>query len=170
MKLPWDGKRLGELLKRYQYVLLVLAVGLGLLLWPSGGDGGETAGEEAAVQTVDWTAQTEALERRLAETLSQIEGVGQAEVVLTLRSSARQILATDQNGEESATVVVSAGSSRQEAVSVQELYPEYRGALVVCDGGGDSQIQLQVLQAVQALTGLNANQISICERTGGSQE
>ena len=53
---------------------------------------------------------------------------------------------------------------------VQELYPEYRGALVVCDGGGDSQIQLQVLQAVQALTGLNANQISICERTGGSQE
>lgn len=166
MKLPWDNKKLGELLKRYQYVLLVLAVGLGLLLWPGEG-GGNTQAEdwdEAQGQTV----QVAELEERLANALSRIEGVGEATVVLTLERGTQQVLATDRKGEEEETVVVSAGSGQQQAVTVQEIYPRFQGALVVCAGGGDPQVKLQVLQAVEALTGLNANQISICEGTGGN--
>lgn len=162
---PSPGQ-LGELLKRYQAVLLVLAVGLALLLWPQG----ETVGEQSAPELAETTAdfQVEALEQRLSAALSKIEGVGDCTVVLTLESGARQVLATDQKGEDQETVVVSAGSGQQQAVTVQQISPKFQGALVVCAGGGNSQVKLQVLQAVEALTGLNANQISICEGTGGS--
>ena len=166
MKVSWDSGRLKGLFQRYQAVLLVLAVGLALLLWPQGTENG--AEPETQPETSDSAFQVEALEQRLAAALSQIQGVGEATVVLTLESGARQVLATDQKGEDQETGVVSAGSGQQQAVTVQQIGPSFQGALVVCDGGGDPQVKLQVLQAVEALTGLNANQISICEGTGGN--
>ena len=166
MKVSWNSGRLKQLFQRYQAVLLVLAVGLALLLWPQGSDTGEES--QAQPETSASEFQVEALEQRLAAALSQIQGVGEATVVLTLESGTRQVLATDQKGEDQETVVVSAGSGQQQAVTVQQIGPSFQGALVVCDGGGDPQVKLQVLQAVEALTGLNANQISICEGTGGN--
>lgn len=88
-------------------------------------------------------------------------------VVLTVKSGARQILAQDSNqsAEESATstVVVSTGSGTENAVVVQQIYPQYQGALVVCPGGGDPAVCLKLMDAVSALTGLGADKISICK-------
>ena len=36
MKVQWKPEQLWKLLDKYKYVLLVLAAGLALLLWPSG--------------------------------------------------------------------------------------------------------------------------------------
>lgn len=61
---------LAEKLSGYKYVLIVAAVGLALLLWPSGKSAGG--------------AQTEPTEEaRLASVLTGIEGVGEAEVLLS---------------------------------------------------------------------------------------
>lgn len=170
MKVSWNSDRLKELFQRYQAVLLVLAVGLALLLWPQGEETVKTAQDqpEASGESVSAGVQLETLEQRLADALSQVQGVGEATVVLTLESGARQVLATDRKGEDAETVVVSAGSGQEQAVTVQQIAPKFQGALVVCTGGGDPKVKLQVLQAVEALTGLNANQISICEGTGGN--
>lgn len=65
------GEALRERVGRWKYVLLVGAVGLGLLLWPSGGS--RPAGPEAEV--------TE--EARLEKLLSAMEGVGRSEVLLS---------------------------------------------------------------------------------------
>ena len=59
------------LFDRWKYVLLVAAVGLGLMLWPSGSTRADSDGLEA----------TE--EARLEKLLSSMEGVGQAEVLLS---------------------------------------------------------------------------------------
>ncbi|MEE3395585.1 MAG: stage III sporulation protein AG [Candidatus Onthomonas sp.] len=169
MKLPWDMKKWGELLKRYQAVLLVLVVGLGLLLWPAGtGKEGDFAASEEQRAIMDSDAYIADLERRLETALSQMEGVGEATVVLTLESGTRRVLAYDQNGEGLETVVISAGTGQQETVTVQELAPRLQGALIICPGGGDPKVRLNILQAVEALTGLRANQISICQGTGGN--
>ncbi len=56
---------------RYRYVLLAAAAGLALLLWPAADQGGETAGTKAPE------------EARLEALLSNMEGVGQAEVLLS---------------------------------------------------------------------------------------
>lgn len=61
-------ERLAGRLSRYRYVLIVAAVGLVLLLWPSGG---RSAGDGDTDQA------------RLAAVLAQIEGVGQTEVLLS---------------------------------------------------------------------------------------
>ena len=65
------GRALIESVGRYKYVLLVAAVGLVLLLWPSGTQKTGGAGTEI----------TE--EERLEQLLSAMEGVGQAEVLLS---------------------------------------------------------------------------------------
>ena len=45
--------------------------------------------------------------------------------------------------------------------SLHETYPQFRGALVVCQGGGDPAVRLAVIEAVSALTGLGSDKISV---------
>ena len=109
--------------------------------------------------------------REQMEEAAALVGAGKVKVVLTLRSGTRQILATDgkttEKGEsidsQVSTVVVSKGSGNEETVALQELAPQYQGALVVCPGGNDPAVKLQISEAVAALTGLGADKISICK-------
>lgn len=158
-------------LKKYQYVLLVLLAGVLLLWWPTGEKTQQPT--ESASSDEEVIFDLPALEAQMAEVLSQIEGVGKADVILTLSSGGRKILAEDEtveeNRRESTTVIVSRGSSEQSAVTVEVVYPTFQGALVVCEGGGSPTVCLAVMQAVKALTGLQADEISVCARSGGSE-
>ena len=87
--------------------------------------------------------------------------------MLTLRSSGEDVLAQDTSEGSTSdreTVIISTGSGTEEAVSVKTIYPEFQGALVICDGAGNAGVKLEVLQAVSAITGLSSDQISICQR------
>ena len=157
--LKWKGA-----LEKYKYVLLVMAVGVFLLMLPFGG--GETVQETVAVQ--EETFDLEGFEEKLEQALSKIEGAGEAQVILSLDSGTRQVLAQDQEhegdgGYRSATVTVGRGSGSQEVVPLQTMAPRFRGALVVCPGGGDPQVRLNLAQAVSSLTGLGADCITICQ-------
>jgi stage III sporulation protein AG len=164
------GKKLWGALGRYKYVLLVLAAGVVLLLLPSGTDRQETSTQPAA-QAAEEDFSVEALEEKLSDTLSQIDGAGQVRVLLTVESGMKRVFAQDTsvNQDESSlqreneTVVISTGSGTQETVLVQQIYPKFQGAVVVADGGDDPAVQLELTQAVAALTGLGADKISICK-------
>ena len=163
------GKTLFGLFERYKFVLLVILAGAALLLLPA------FEGEKSQPLQTEGVSgggfQVEDLERRLEEALSQVAGAGEVKVVLTVKSTARQVLAQDgkstQRGEEVdstlTTVVVSQGSGMQEPVTIQQLSPQYQGALVVCSGGGDPTVRLHIVEAVSALTGLGADKISVCK-------
>ncbi len=69
-------KALAERAGQWKYVLLVAAVGLALLLWPSGQTLSEASGGESAE------------EARLEELLSYMEGVGQVKVLLSENGAA----------------------------------------------------------------------------------
>lgn len=166
MKLPWTEEKFKAVFEKYRYVLLVLAVGLLFLLLPAD-DETQTAQEAVSNQTLTTEVWLEREEQRLAAALSAIDGVGETLVVLTLESGPESVLASDVDGERQETVIVSAGSGHEETVTVQELSPRLQGALIVCQGGGNDKVRLLVLQAVEALTGLDANQISICKGMGG---
>ena len=108
------------------------------------------------------------LEEKLARTLSGIHGAGETEVMLTLKSGSRQVLAQDTQsrgeGERSvSTVTLGRGSGSQEVVPLQTVAPQFRGALVVCAGGDDPGVRLQVIRAVSALTGLGSDCITVCQ-------
>ena len=161
-------QKAAELFQKYKYVLLVIAAGIVLLLLPLGGEENPTlGGTESQNGNGEETFRVEEMERRLEEALSRVDGAGEVTVVLTVKSGARQILAQDssRSGEESSTstVVVSTGSGTEDAVVLQQVYPQYQGALVVCPGGGDPAVCLKLVDAVSALTGLGADKISICK-------
>lgn len=161
-------QKAAELFQKYKYVLLVIAAGIVLLLLPLGGEENPTlGGTESQTENGEETFRVEEMERRLEEALSRVDGAGEVTVVLTVKSGTRQILAQDssRSGEESSTstVVVSTGSGTEDAVVLQQVYPQYQGALVVCPGGGDPAVCLKLVDAVSALTGLGADKISICK-------
>lgn len=160
------AQRMKGSMGRYRLVWLVILAGLLLLLLPLGGEEGETPAETESPQWAFDLAETEA---RLSQALSKIHGAGEVTVVLTVANGPRQVLAEDvdrdaaDGQEKTQTVVLSRGSGSQETVTVQEIYPRYQGALLVCQGGDDPEVRLQLTQAVSALTGLGADKISISQ-------
>lgn len=172
MKWQWkwpEAAKIKEFLKQYKYVLIVIAVGVLLLLWPSGG---EKTVEEAddGLTGVQEDFDLEALEQKLSDTLSQVEGAGKVTVTLTLKSGMEQVLASDRTtsvSERGSTVedemlIIDAGD-REEVVPITQRYPTFQGALVVCQGGDDAQVRLLLTQAVVSLTGLGADRVTVCK-------
>lgn len=165
MNNKFDPARLFKMLDKYKYVALILCVGIVLMLLPLGEENVPIA--ETQTQQTQETFDLDALERKLAAALSEINGVGTATVVLTLRSSGEEVLAqnvSQGNSVETETVIVSTGGNAEQAVSIKTIYPEFQGALVICDGAGSASVKLEVLRAVSAITGLSSDQISICRR------
>lgn len=157
------------LFHKYKYVLLVCALGLALMLWPSGEKSAApsvSAEEETAEESVA------RLETRLRSILEQMDGVGRAQVLLTVKSGSESIYAYDKtesrSGEgaaetlsrQSQLVTVNAGGSQTPVTRRQES-PVYLGAAVVCEGGGSPTVQLAVTRIVQSLTGIPSDHIVI---------
>jgi stage III sporulation protein AG len=146
-------------LKKYKYALLVLLLGMALLLIPT-----EKKAEPvlAVQEEEDYGAE---LERRLTDILSTIEGVGRVEVALTLQRDSythyHQDLQQSETSEEWKTVILSEGSAYDKAAVTTVDYPRFQGALIVCQGGGNAAVQLRLVEAVAALTGLGSDRIKI---------
>lgn len=105
--------------------------------------------------TPELTAEAE--QTRLEAILEQIDGVGDASVLLSYRTSAETEYLADEDG----TVILSAGSGAQAAVVRRTIQPEFQGAVVVCSGGGNAAVKLRVVEAVSKFTGLGAGEISV---------
>ena len=162
MKFQWKPPEgpVWKLLDQYKYVLIVIAAGIVLLLWPSGE--GERGTADAAAPGAQEEFDLEALEEKLSRTLSQIEGAGKVTVTLTVKNGMEQVLASDRT-----TSVTERGSSvEEETVPLTRRYPTFQGALVVCEGADDVQLRLLITQAVSSLTGLGADRITVCKGGG----
>lgn len=163
---------------RYKYVLLVAALGAALLLWPGAGEKPEAVSAAVPAASAEDSA---GMEGALEEILGKISGVGRVEVVLTLSSSSQQVLAADttlsyagpsqspDSYSRSTDTVTVSGSGGGEVVVTHRLYPQYRGALVVCDGGGSDKVRLAVTEAVSVLTGLGSDRIAVMALGGGAE-
>ena len=156
---------IGNLWKKYKYVGLVVLAGILLMLLP---------GKKTAAQTQEGggSFSLEDTERRMAELLGRMDGVGRVQVMLTLHSGETLSLAEDSSAtlgsggdvrQDSQVLTVNRGSGKQEVVVTRRLYPTYQGAVVVCQGAGDSRVRLRVLETVSVLTGLSSDKISVVQ-------
>lgn len=155
-------------LSTYKYVLLAVLLGMLLLLLPKG-ESNAQAEEGLRTDSFDRSA----LQKEMETILSSIDGTGKLKLMLTVRGGGEYAIAQDrsltrkQNGEEQQeytsreeTVVLGSGSNA-DVVVTGSSFPDYVGALVVCEGGGSATVRLQVTQAVSALTGLPSDRISV---------
>lgn len=167
MKDKLNIKQIQKVLDRYKFVALVLVLGVLLMLLPGTSRATENTQSEPVCESGTMNFDLEGLEDKIEQALSQINGVGTATVVLTLQSSGEDILAqnvTQGTDTQLETVILSSGSSKEAAVTVKHIYPQFQGALVICDGGDNAGVKLEVLKAVSAITGLSSDKISICRR------
>ena len=160
---PGALKKLLAALKKYKLVLLVPALGLVLLLLPTGSRG--NAAKAAKTDDTEAVFSVEREEERLAAVLSDISGAGKVSVYLSVGESREAVVAVDEetDGADRATreVVVVSGSDGEEPVTLKYVYPEYRGAVVAAEGADSSSVRLALTQAVMAATGLGADRITV---------
>lgn len=121
------------------------------------------------------------LESRLSKTLSQIEGAGSVDVMITLDGSSQLILAYDtesrtnstdnttssgtstksNNTTTNSTPIIITKNGQSEPLILSEIMPNIKGVVVVCEGANNIRVKLNILQAVQALLGVSSGQIEI---------
>lgn len=173
------GHKYVAVIKKYRFIFLVMAVGILLMLIPEGthkaASGNKSTEDDSSFSLVR-------TQEQMAQILSEIDGVGQVSVMLTASSGTETVYVTDhdisyngtaENPEDysltDSTVLLNRGSGCQDALQAGSVYPEYLGAVIACDGGGDASVRFTVTQAVSSLTGLGADHITVTKRikTGG---
>ena len=169
-----DAKGVRAVWDKYGYAILVMALGAGLMLWPTRNRA--VSAESVAATETQATASRGAsastpgrdLQEEMRETLGKIQGVGEVWVLLTVESDGSRTLASnrrvssqgDAYSESSETVLTDTANGESVIVTTTRS-PTYRGALVVCEGGDSPAVRLAVTEAVSALTGLPANRVAV---------
>ena len=162
-----------KLWDKYKYAGLVALIGAVLLLWPSGNSNTGRSGNSAAETVLN--AEAGDLQEQMEDILGTISGVGQVRVLLTLDSDGERQLAQDteltysgdtaspEDYSRKSETVFEDGGDGDRTVVTRTVYPTYRGALVVCQGGDRAEVKLAVTEAVAALTGLSADRIKVAK-------
>lgn len=147
-----------EKLGKLKYTLLLAAIGIGLLLLPA------NSTRTPAVEEIPPVVTEADAEKQMEEILSQVQGAGRVEVMLTLKNDGFTEYQTDTDErmdgerEEIKTQTV----FHQDAALVRyHTLPEYLGAVVVCQGGDSPKVCLELVKAVCSLTGLTSDKITV---------
>lgn len=173
-------KNLQKLFEKYKYLVLVVGIGLVLLMWPKNSAPDTRAENDSA----EYSAfAVEEMEKRLSEALGRIEGAGRVKVLLTLKADMEVLYLEDvdekshtewedgqasaQDRESKGKTVLAGQPGGSGPVMTGRIYPVYQGALIVCEGAGNAQLQLRIKEAVSALTGLSGSAITVTKMTGG---
>lgn len=116
------------------------------------------------------------MEKELTEILSEIEGVGQVSVMITVGDSGKFVVEKDvhksEDGKEDTlramekdeTTVCNEDGQEKSPFVVNTLTPEIQGVFVVAEGGDDPNVKTRILEAVKALFQLESHKISIAKK------
>lgn len=151
-------------LKKYRYVAAVLLIGIVLMLLPTG-----TSNKTQSIPVSEEKIHFQDPTQQLTEILRQIHGAGKVQVLLTVSAGEKVVYQTDSESDDNGdtqsvrleTVIVTDKDRAQQGLVTQLLAPEYRGAVVVCDGADDPAVKLAVMEAVKNATGLSFDRISV---------
>ena len=181
--MKWDWKKLNFKDKNTWLILGIVGVLLLVIAMPvdrseqkdpEGAQAQQSASETAArtgQETADDT--TAALEKRLEETLSLIDGAGKVRVMITLKDTGEKVVEKDVtrrtdagaggtgNSDMSQSSVYEKEGSTETPYVSNEMTPQVEGVLVVAQGGGNSLVKQNILQSVMALFPLEAHKITI---------
>lgn len=180
--------------------LLLLAAGMMILIltFPSGSEKAappqsmilpgavtQTADGEA-VQVAAGADKTyeEELEGRVKKILKTVDGVGQVDVMIVLKSSEEKVLRVDKNTSDSSTdeqdsqggarksitaeqqeSTILTGSGENTAPIVEkEIRPEIEGIIISAQGGGSPTVKAEISSAMEALFNLPPHKIKVLKR------
>ena len=141
------------------------------------GNGAEKTSEKAASPSAEISEYAAMLENGLKESVAQIVGSENVSVMITLESTFENVYVSDASINEAVTadktdrksekqlVLTGASGSTQTPVVVKQLPPKVKGAVIVCERGGEKDIKERV--TALAATALNISPTKIYV-TGGN--
>ena len=171
-------------------ILLLSGVLLLVITLPVSDGSGESersgaAGEQCGGVLPGEEDYAEYMERKLKDVLSKVSGVGEVEVMVTLRSTSEKVVEKDEEKESetvteqdsqggtrttsrnssSGTTVFgedgSGTSSGQEPYVTKELTPIVEGVVVIAQGGDEPVTVQNITEAVQALFNVDTHKIKV---------
>lgn len=153
------GDRTGKILFWVGIAGLVL-IGLTEIL--PGKDTAATTASEVTEMQVE-----AALEQRMTDLLTQVDGVGRCRVMVTLESGSRSVYATD-------SAVTASGNSQQVltvdtdtgpvGLLLTRIQPTVKGVAVVCDGGGDPAVCRRITQLIATTFHISERRVCIAKQ------
>ncbi|WFR59634.1 stage III sporulation protein AG [Anaerocolumna sp. AGMB13025] len=122
------------------------------------------------------------MENRLKNALAKVQGIGDVEVMITLKGSKEKVVLKDGpytqesmnevDGEggnrdsssikkEDSTVLVNGGDGKSEPYVLQVLEPEVEGIVVIAEGGDNAKIMTEIMEAAQVLFDVPAHKVKV---------
>ena len=161
----------------------------------TGGGGGHAATlqQEAhnhayhASHAPDAFAQERALEARLEEFFSLVEGAGQVRVMISPLAGLETVFAVDENlsrsvsNEQDAqggtretetyqsgkqTVIITDRQGTDRPLVVREIHPQVQGIVIIAEGGGSPFVRDALTRAAMAMLGIDAHNIQVLNMKG----
>ena len=145
--------------KKFQFALIACFLIIVLLIFFAGYD------TQSKSQTSDAISEyVLSLENRLSKSLSEVKGVGDVSVVITVESGMENVIAMKTTTKETST-----GQQVEEepiivngkTVTLKEKYPIITGVLVVAEGADSISVLTRIQQATMSLLDIKLEQIEI---------
>ncbi len=184
----WNISAIRNLKKDQLLIILLAGVLLVVIAWPVGSSSDDEGTDVTHLESQEGdgddtyeTAYEAELEARLKEILGKVDGVGEVEVMITLKSSSEKVVEKDtESTRDTTTEVDSEGGSRETQSSsdgeetlyteedgaqipyvVKEITPEIEGVVVIAEGGDNAVVAADISEAVQALFEVQAHKIKV---------
>lgn len=126
-----------------------------------------TSGNITYVSTSDYVS---SIEGKLKSILSNINGAGKVEVMISVDGSSEIQFATDEiittNGqttEKTINIVFVTKDGVNQPIITNEKLPKINGVVVVSSGAKNTKVKLQLMSAVQTLVNIDCDKIQILE-------
>ena len=146
--------------------------------------GGQQAQEEAELSEEQYR---EAMEARLTEVLSGMEGAGRVKVMITIKESRELVVekeqpvsrsSTNENDSQGGSRVVNQVQSEENTVYrtdgaesepyvIKTIPPQVEGVLVVAEGAGTGTVNRTIVEIVQALFGVESHKVKVVKMQAG---
>lgn len=162
---------------RYIKIIVILGIcGMVLIMlsefFPNNDEVSEN--NEKAVSDMEYSMEdyTQKMEKRLKDIIQQIDGVGKAEIMLTVNCTEEYVYAEEissdimRDGDRSSSgtenrYVFSGNSSDKNALVKKIITPQINGVVIVCEGGDKSSISEKVYNAVSTALDIPSGKIYV---------
>ena len=144
-------------LKNKEIIIAIIAVVILLVIYFSSFS---STKESKVIETsTDYCATKQ---QQIEQAVSQMEGVGKTRVVINWSSGVEIITAvnTTINGNSTTTQIV---HSSGEPIVIKEIYPQAVGVLIVCEGGSNAKVKVDIIMAISTLMGISTDKVLVFE-------
>ena len=148
-------------IKGFGILAALLALGVLMILAGSFISDNKTAPKSESAGNFSYSEYEREVEERISKIVSEIGGISDVSVMVTLESTVSYSYAENSKDKNSEYVTIRDKDGNESGVLISENAPGIRGVAVVCNGGDIPEKKLEIIKMVSALLGLPQNRVYV---------